>query len=60
MNIKYETCKFCKGYGVIGLLQCKPCRGEGQTTIVIWDKCKCCGAALVATTKCTKCGEENK
>ena len=60
MNIKYETCRFCKGYGVMGTLMCKPCRGKGQIAVAILDKCKYCGAALVATTKCTECGKENK
>ena len=27
--------------------------------VPLWDKCKNCGAALVGTTKCTECEEEN-
>ena len=59
MKITYEDCRFCKGYGVMGMLMCKPCRGKGQIAVAIWDKCKNCGAALVGTTKCTECEEEN-
>lgn len=60
MEIKYETCRFCKGYGTIGLNKCKECRGKGQVAVAIWDKCKYCGESLVGTSTCPKCGKENK